>query len=132
MAEKITLGGREFELRPLKLGQLRHLLDALDEMSGKSGGALIEAAAKVVAAGLAPAHPGLVADALLDLEAGIEELNAAVAAVLRIAGLRPKEEDGTGEAKPVASSGPVPATSSAPSMAPSPPAAATATPSSTI
>ena len=139
MSETITLGGRHFalrplklgELRPLKLGQLRHLLDALDEMSGKSGGALIEAAAKVVAAGLAPAHPGLVADALLDLEAGIEELNAAVAAVLRIAGLRPTE-DGSGEAKPVASSGPAPTTSSAPSTAPSPPAAATATPSSTI
>ena len=52
MSEMIELGGRRFEVRPLKLGQLRHLLDALEEMTGTSGGGLIEAAAKVVAAGL--------------------------------------------------------------------------------
>ena len=117
MTESITLGGRDFEIRPLKLGQLRHLLDALDEMTGKSAGMLIEAAAKVVTAGLAPAHPDLAPDAVLDLEATIEELNAAVAAILRIAGLIP-----SGEAQPVASPPEVPGLSSAPSMAPSPPA----------
>src|SRR5204863_3745797 len=101
MTESVTLGGRDFAVRPLKLGQLRHLLDALDEMTGKSGGALIEAAAKVVAAGLAPGHPDLVADAVLDLEATIEELNAAVATILRIAGLTPME-NAAGEARPVA------------------------------
>ena len=37
MTETITLGGREFALRPLTLGQLRHLLDALDSMAGASG-----------------------------------------------------------------------------------------------
>ena len=47
-------------------------LDALEEMAGKSGGGLIEAAARVIAAGLAPAHPGLTAEKVLDLEAGIE------------------------------------------------------------
>ena len=120
MAETITLGGREFALRPLKLGQLRHVLDALDEMSGKSGGALIEAAARVVAAGLAPAHPDLDAAGILDLEASVDELNAAVAAILRVAGLRAMET-GAGEAPPVAAN-------SAPSTAPSPPAAATPTP----
>src|ERR1051325_7855239 len=45
MTETIALGGRQFELRPLKLGQLRPVLDAFDAMSGASGGALIEAAA---------------------------------------------------------------------------------------
>ena len=59
MSEIFELGGQRFEIRPLKLGQLRHLLDALEEMTGTSGGGLIEAAAKVVAAGLQPAHPGL-------------------------------------------------------------------------
>src|SRR5207253_7988716 len=68
MTETILLGGRQFELRPLKLGQLRHLLDALDGMAGKSGGGLIEAAAGLVVAGLAPAHPDLGADAVLDLD----------------------------------------------------------------
>jgi hypothetical protein len=102
MTEMINLGGRRFELRPLKLGQLRPVLDALGAMTGKAGGALIEAAANVVAAGLAPAHPELTADALLDLEASVEELNAAVAAILAVAGLRPAESP-QGEARPVAS-----------------------------
>jgi len=122
MSETIALGGRQFEIRPLKLGQLRHLLDALDDMAGKSGGALIEAAAQIVTVGLGPAHPDLTRDAVLDLEATVEELNAAVAAILRIAGLRPKD-DAAGEAQPVASRGSDPASSSAPSTAPSPPAA---------
>jgi hypothetical protein len=87
--EKITLGGQTFELRPLKLGQLRHVLDALDDMVGKSGGGLIEAAARVVAAGLAPAHPELTAEKVLDLEASIEQLNDAISAILRTAGLKP-------------------------------------------
>jgi hypothetical protein len=131
MTQTITLGGRDFEVRALKLGQLRHLLDALDEMTGKSAGALIEAAAKVVTSGLAPAHPDLTADKVLDLEATIEELNTAVAAILRAAGLTPMENT-TGEARPVASRPEVPEPSSAPSMAPSPPAADITTGPSTI
>jgi hypothetical protein len=140
MTQTITLGGRTFALRPLRLGQLRHVLDALDEMSRQSGGGLIAAAAKVVAAGLAPAHPDLTADALLDLEAGVDALNAAVAAVLRTAGLRPLETE-AGEARspdgrppPAAVPGrpdTAPAPSSAPSTLPSPPAAAGATATST-
>jgi hypothetical protein len=126
MTETITLGGRDFEIRALKLGQLRYLLDALDEMTGKSAGALIEAAAKVVTAGLAPAHPDLTADTVLDLEATVDELNGAVAAILRTAGLTP-----AGEARPVASLPEVPGPSSAPSTEPSPPAADTTTGPST-
>ena len=130
MTESVTLGGRRFEARPLKLGQLRHLLDALEGMTGKSGGALIEAAATVVTAGLAPAHPDLTVDAVLDLEATIEELNAAVAAILRIAGLHPME-NARGEAPPVTGPDDTPGSSSAPFTAPSPPAAGTPTGSST-
>lgn len=102
MSDSIALGSRRFEIRPLRLGQLRHLLDALEEMAGKSGGGLIEAAARVVAVGVAPAHPDTTADMVLDLEAGVDELNMAVAAILRVAGLRPQESDpkepGPGEA----------------------------------
>ena len=126
MSETITLGGRSFELRPLKLGQLRQVVDALDQMSGKSGGALIEAAAQIVAAGLAPTHPEIDAAALLDLEASIEELNGAVAAVLQVAGLQP-----VGESPPVASLMEAPGDGSAPSTPPSPPAADIPTGSST-
>ena len=95
MREMIVLGGLHLEIRPLKLGQLRHVLDALEEMASKSGGGLIDAAARVVAAGLAPAHPELTAERVLDLEASIEQLNEAVAAVLRTTGLR-RPEDGAG------------------------------------
>ena len=130
MTETIKLGDREFTLRPPTLGQLRHLLDALDAMAGASGGGLIDAAAKLVAAGLAAAHPELTVEAVLDCTASLSELNAAVAAILRIAGLHPKELD-SGEAQPVASvatlDGEIPVPSSAPFTAPSPPAAATPT-----
>ena len=123
MTETIKLGGREFALRPLTLGQLRHLLDALDEMAGASGGALIDAAAKLVKTGLAAAHPDLTVEAVLDCAASLPELNAAVAAILQMAGLHP-----AGEAGPVANGATtglaIPAPSSAPSTAPSPPAAA--------
>ena len=122
MGDTIRLGGRAFDLRPLKLGQLRHVLDALDGMAGKSGGALVEAAAGVVAAGVSPAHPGVDGDTILDLEATLEELNAAVAAVLQAAGLRPVGEQG-----PVAKTG----DGSATSTPLSPPAAVMATVTST-
>ena len=130
MSETIALGGHEFTLRPFKLGQLRPVLDALDGMAGKSGGRLIEAAARVVASGLAPAHAELTAEAVLELEATVAELNAAVAAILRVAGLQPVE-NGSGEARPVTSSEQPCGNSSAPSTVPSPPAAVTATPTST-
>ena len=139
MTDTIRLGGRDFTLRAPTLGQLRHLLDALDAMAGASGGALIDAAARLVAAGLAAAHPELTADTVLDLEASLAELNAAVAAILDCAGLSPKESP-LGEAEPRVTPGEMrtgapdmmtPAPSSAPSMAPSPPAAATATASLT-
>jgi len=141
MTDTIRLGGRDFTLRPPTLGQLRHLLDALDAMAGASGGALIDAAARLVAAGLAAAHPELTPDTVLDLKASLAELNAAVAAILNCAGLSPKESQ-PGEADPrvtpgdlasppTAEASPAPSADvtrgSAPSMAPSPPAAATAT-----
>lgn len=128
MTETIRLGGREFTLRPPTLGQLRHLLDALDMMAGASGGALIEAAAKLVASGLAAACPDMTADAVLDLSATLPELNAAVAAILKLAGLSPVGEAGPrvtpGEAAMTERAETAPASGSAPFTALSPPAAA--------
>lgn len=102
MVKMIMLGGLQFEVRPLKLGQLRYVIDALEDMAGKSGGELIEAAVRVVAAGLTPAHPELTSEKILDLEINVEQLNDAVAAILRIAGLRRSENSAgaqmTGEA----------------------------------
>src|SRR3977135_1819914 len=102
MTEMIRLGGREFALRPLTVGQLRHLLDALDEMSGASGGALIDAAGKLVKTGLAAPPPDGAVEAGLGAPPTLSVLNATVAAILQMAGLHPKEP-GPGEAGPVAS-----------------------------
>lgn len=128
MTETITLGGREFRLQPLTLGQLRPLLDALGSAAGAATGAsgmsgnMIDAAARILLAGLAGAHPELTLDDVLALEATVTEINAAVAAVLRVAGLVPQADARSGEAGPVAT---ISEPGSAPSMAPSPPAAAT-------
>lgn len=98
-AETITLGGREFSLNPPTLGQLRQIVDALDDMAGAAGGMMIEKGAALVVAGLERSHPALTVDAVLDFEATIAELNTAVAAVLRVSGLR-VETDAPGEAAP--------------------------------
>jgi len=119
MTETLTLGGRGFTLRPLTLGQLRPLLDALDGLSG-AGGNMIDAAARILQAGLAAAQPELTLGDILALEATVPEVNTAVAAILRVAGLVPSGGAGPGEEAPVASPS---EPGSAPSMAPSPPAA---------
>ena len=103
----IRLGGRDFTIEPLKLGQLRALLDALDDLSGKTGGAVIDAAARVIQAGLARAMPGLTIDAVLELEATMDEVTAAVSVILGVAGLSrtatASGETPLGEAAPVTS-----------------------------
>jgi len=133
---RITLGSQEFAVPPLKLGQLRGLLDALDDLQGKTGGAVVDAAARVIQAGLVRAVPDLTLDQVLDFEATMDEVTAAVAAILGAAGLTPRGSNAVGEAGPVARSGPEPAVETASgspaSTAPSPPAAATPLPSSTI
>lgn len=102
-AVTISLGGRDFVIEPLKLGQLRALLDALDNLSGKTGGAVIDGAARVIHAGLARSMPELTIDAILELEATMDEVTAAVATILTAAGLSRQERVGPGEAGPVAS-----------------------------
>lgn len=105
---KITLGGRDFAIEPLKLGQLRTLLDALDDLSGKTGAAVIDAAARVIQAGLARAVPELTIDGVLDLEATMDEVTAAVSVILRAAGLSRQEGNTPGELPPVASAAAAP------------------------
>jgi hypothetical protein len=99
----ITLGGRDFAIEPLKLGQLRALLDALDDLSGKSGGAVVDAAARVIQAGLARAMPDLTLDAVLEFEATMDEVTQAVSVILGVAGLSRRGDQQPGETAPVAS-----------------------------
>jgi hypothetical protein len=98
----LRLGDREFGLKRPTLGHLRGIVDALDELTGLglTGGKLIQASAELVCAGLLPAYPELTVDDLLRIETSVQELNAAVQAVLENAGLRPTEEPQTGEAVP--------------------------------
>lgn len=112
----LRLAGRDFSLRPLTLGQLRDVLEVVAQLPGKAGGALVEAAARIIHAGLSRGDPSLTLDAVMAMEAGLDEVNAAVAAILKAAGLAP-----TGETVPAATAAP----SSPASTAPSPPAAAT-------
>ncbi len=115
----VRLAGRDFAIRPLTLGQLRVVLDVVAGLPGKTGGELVEAAARIIQAGLSRDDPALTLDAVLGMEASLDEVNAAVAAILKSAGLSP-----SGEAVPAATAAP----SSPASTAPSPPAAATPTP----
>jgi len=104
----ITLGGRDFTVEPLKLGQLRTLLDALDDLSGKTGGTMIDAAARVIQAGLSRSMPDLTLDGVLELEATMDEVTGAVATILSAAGLRRPEGAAPGEAAPVVNLASVP------------------------
>jgi hypothetical protein len=132
---KITLGGREFAIEPLKLGQLRGLLDALDDLSGKTGGAVVDAAARVIQAGLARALPDLTLAEVLEFEATMDEVTAAVATILGAAGLSRANGDQLGEVAPVAKRAGTPPAETAnglPRSTPlSPPAAVIRSPSST-
>ncbi|MGH7093767.1 MAG: hypothetical protein ACREFB_09565 [Stellaceae bacterium] len=114
----LHLAGREFAIRPLTLGQLRDVLDVVADLPGKSGGGLVEAAARIIEAGLARSDPAIDLASVLAMEASLDEVNRAVAAILRLAGLG-LEETKPGEAAPVATAEP----SSPASTAPSPPAA---------
>jgi hypothetical protein len=121
MSESIVrLAGREFAIRPLTLGQLRVVLDVVGGLPGKGGGELVEAAARIIHAGLSRGEAGLTLDAVLAMEASLDEVNAAVATILETAGLKAAGLAPTGEPVPAATAAPgLPA-----STAPSPPAAA--------
>ena len=114
MATRVTLAGRDFAVRPLTLGQLRVVLDVVSGLPGKAGGELVEAAARIIQAGLSREDPAVTLDDVLAMEASLEEVNAAVATILKAAGLSP-----SGEAAPAGTAAP----GSPASTAPSPPGA---------
>jgi hypothetical protein len=117
----VRLAGRDFAIRPLTLGQLRVVLEVVAALPGKGGGDLVEAAARIIQAGVSRDDPALTLDAVLGMEASLDEVNAAVAAILQAAGLKAAGLGPSGEAVPAATAAP----SSPASTAPSPPAAGT-------
>lgn len=105
-APTLRLGDKKFILERPTLGDLRHIVDALDALTSgapdRTGGAMIEASAIFVCAGLQPGHPGLTVDELLAIKCSVAELNAAVQLVIDNCGMRPVpiEDAVPGEAVP--------------------------------
>lgn len=99
--EKITLGGRDFELTLLSIDALAVLSDAIDALSNTqgSGRASVEAGRDVILAALADDYPEFTVERLGKLRSTIPELNAAVSVVLRVSGLSRQDP---GEAAPAA------------------------------
>jgi hypothetical protein len=87
----ITLGGRDYAIRPLTLGQLRVVLPTFARAAKLSAADGIDAAVDILAAALARDHAALNRDALLELEMLPAELAAAVAQIAALSGLVPKD-----------------------------------------
>jgi len=95
-ATTITLGARDYAIRPLTLGQLRIVLPAFARAAKLNAAEGVDAAIDILAAALARDHRDLTRDALLDLEATPHELASAVARIAELSGLVPKD-GATGE-----------------------------------
>ncbi|HYM30444.1 MAG TPA: hypothetical protein VEU47_04045 [Candidatus Cybelea sp.] len=90
-ATAITLGGRDYAVRPLTLGQLRIVLPAFARAARLNAADGIDAAIDILAAALARDHASLTRDALLEIEATPQELASAVAQIAELSGLVPKD-----------------------------------------
>jgi hypothetical protein len=136
----VAMGGQQWTVPPLTLGQLRRLMPKvrqLTEIGAQMGETQIAVLVEIVAAALQRNYPDMTAETvenLLDLGNAGAVLNA----VLTGSGLRPPERPPGEAAAPGPSSGaglemPVssPATAGEPSTVFSPPPAATAIPQST-
>ncbi|MGH6974243.1 MAG: hypothetical protein ACRED6_06415 [Stellaceae bacterium] len=87
----ITLGHRDYPIRPLTLGQLRVVLPAFVRAAKLNAAEGIDAAIDILAAALSRDHASLTRDALLELEATPHELATAVARIAALSGLVPKD-----------------------------------------
>lgn len=87
----ITLGARNYSIRPLTLGQLRVVLSAFARAAKLNAADGIDAAIDILAAALARDHASLTHDALLNLEMLPSELASAVARIAELSGLVPKD-----------------------------------------
>ena len=90
-ATTISLGARDYTIRPLTLGQLRVVLPAFARAAKLGAADGIDAAIDILAAALARDHAALTRDALLEFEATPHELASAVARIAELSGLVPKD-----------------------------------------
>ncbi len=87
-AVTIALGGRDFAVRPLTIGQFREIYPAVFKGAGLASEEGYDQAVKCIAAALRRDHPEMSVDALLDLETTIDELSAAFIAIMKLSGLK--------------------------------------------
>jgi hypothetical protein len=126
----IAMGGREWTVPPLTLGQLRRLMPKvrqLTEIGAQMGESQIEVLVEIVAAALQRNYPEMTPEAVEDL-LDLGNAGAMLNAVLTGSGLKSRNPAPGEAAAPEAGSGaPVAAMTGAASTASSPPPAATAT-----
>jgi hypothetical protein len=112
MAEPITitLGGRDFTVRPLTIGQFRQIYPAIFKGAGLASDEGYDQAIRCIAAALERDHPEMTVAAILALETTVGELAAAFVAIMRHAGLKlgasPGEAPAGPGASPTGSAGP--------------------------
>ncbi len=83
----IRLGGIGYAVRPLTLRQLRSVLPAFARAGAIGAEDGVDAAIEILAAALSRDHPEVTRDALLDIEASVQELAVAVTVVAQLSGL---------------------------------------------
>jgi hypothetical protein len=96
--EMITLGGREWMVAPLTFRQLKVVVPAFGRALTGGSEAAVDAAIDIIHAGLSAGYPSLSRDAVLDVQATVPEMTAAVRAIATIAGLVPEGEASPGSA----------------------------------
>ena len=91
----ITLGEREWRIRPLTLAQVQ----AIEPLLSQAGTGTVAAAVAILRVALARDHAEAAAT-LEEVEAGAPAIAAAMTAVLRLGGFLPGEDVPSGEAQP--------------------------------
>jgi hypothetical protein len=87
----ITLGGKDYSVRPLTLKQLRSVLPAFSRAAALGAEDGIDAAVDILAASLSRDHPEVTREILLETEILPAELAAAVSRIAQLSGLVPKD-----------------------------------------
>ncbi len=91
----VTLGEREWRIRPLTLAQVQ----AIEPLLASTGANTVAAAIAILRVALARDHAEAAAT-LDEVEAGAPAIASAMTSVLRLGGFLPEESPASGEAQP--------------------------------
>ena len=87
MTVSIRLGGRDYQIAPLKFRDLKRVLPLFLQL-GIDSEAKVDAQGEIVTAAIASADPAFTRAAFDELTPNVEELRAAVSAVAQLSGLK--------------------------------------------